>query len=97
MLLIATQKIRYPNIPSAIRPVGHGPDLPVPKPPEVFDDVILDMSSDTQSDADEKAADEFECTDNLEPKLFIQTELNDLVRDLGLTKEKVELLCSRLK
>ncbi|KAJ8869777.1 hypothetical protein PR048_028785 [Dryococelus australis] len=54
------------------------------------------MSSDTQSGADEQA-DEFECTDNLEPKLFTQTELNDLVRDFGLTKEKAELLGSRFK
>jgi len=31
------------------------------------------------------------------PEPFSQDELNDLVRDLGLTKEKVELLSSRLK
>ncbi|KAJ8887178.1 hypothetical protein PR048_013393 [Dryococelus australis] len=89
--------IRYPNLPSAIRPVGHGQDLPVPKPPEVFDDVIRDISIVAQSDADEQADDEFESTDNLEPKLFTQTELNDLFRDLGLTKEKAELFGSRLK
>lgn len=28
--------IEYPNIPSAIRPVPHGDDLPVPKVPESF-------------------------------------------------------------
>ncbi|KAJ8884845.1 hypothetical protein PR048_011041 [Dryococelus australis] len=50
--------IMYPNFPSAIQPVGHGPDMPVPKPPEVFDYIILDMSSDAQSDADEQADDE---------------------------------------
>uniref|UniRef100_A0A1B6CY49 Uncharacterized protein n=1 Tax=Clastoptera arizonana TaxID=38151 RepID=A0A1B6CY49_9HEMI len=32
-----------------------------------------------------------------ELQLFKQIELNDLVRDLGLTKEKAELLGSRLK
>jgi len=26
------QRIGYPNIPSAIRPVPHGEDLPVPEP-----------------------------------------------------------------
>lgn len=78
--------------------MGHGSDLPVPKPPEVFDDVILDISSDTHSDAHEHAQDEFQHTlDNLEPKLFTQTELNDLVKDLGLTKEKAELLGPTLK
>jgi hypothetical protein len=29
------QRIDYPNIPSAIRPVPHG-DLPVPEPPKEF-------------------------------------------------------------
>ncbi|KAJ8878291.1 hypothetical protein PR048_018868 [Dryococelus australis] len=57
--------IRCPNLPSAIRPVGHGPDPPAPKPPEVSDD-ILNTSSYAQSDADGEADDEFECTDNLE-------------------------------
>ncbi len=33
----------------------------------------------------------------LEPKMFTQDELNDLVRDLALSKEKAELLASRLK
>ena len=28
------QRINYPNIPSAIRPVPHGEDLPVPEPPK---------------------------------------------------------------
>ncbi|KAJ8876620.1 hypothetical protein PR048_021065 [Dryococelus australis] len=88
--------IRYPNLSSAIRPVGHGPDLHVPKPPEVLDDIILDVCSDAKSDADEQA-DEFECTDNLEPNLITPTELNDLVRDLVIMKEKAELVGSRLQ
>ncbi len=33
----------------------------------------------------------------LEPKTFTQDELNDLVRDQALSKEKAELLASRLK
>jgi len=28
------QRIGYPNIPYAIRPVPHGEDLPVPGPPK---------------------------------------------------------------
>ena len=28
------QRIDYPNIPSSIRPVPHGEDLPVPEPPK---------------------------------------------------------------
>jgi len=30
------QNIDYPNIPSAIRPVPHGEDLPVPEPPKEY-------------------------------------------------------------
>jgi len=30
------QKIGYPNIPSAIRSVPHGEDLPVPEPPKEY-------------------------------------------------------------
>ncbi len=33
----------------------------------------------------------------LQPKTFTQDELNDLVKDLALSKEKAELLASRLK
>lgn len=90
--------ILYPNLPSAIRPICHGPDLPVPKPPKNFDNVVLDVTSDSKSDSDDHADVEFQCpSENLEPKLFNQTELNDLVRDLGLTKEKAEIIGLRLK
>lgn len=34
---------------------------------------------------------------NWKPQLFTQDVLNDLVRDLGLTKEKPELLCTTPK
>lgn len=88
--------IVYPNLPSAIRPVGHGPGLPVPEPPQSIDDVL--QSSEPESDESGPDDDEFQCSpENLEPQLFTQAELNDLVRDLGLTKEKAELLGSRLK
>lgn len=42
--------------------------------------------------------DEFQCpSENLKPQLLTLAKLNDLVRDLGLTKKKTELVCSRLK
>jgi hypothetical protein len=41
---------------------------------------------------------EFRChTECQSPQLFTQSELNDVIRDLGLPKEKAELLGSRLK
>ncbi len=41
--------------------------------------------------------DDYTVEEILEPKTFTQDELNDLVRDLAISKEKVELLASRLK
>ena len=37
--------VQYPDVPSAIRPVSHGPDLPVPEP-----DVAMKSSSESESD-----------------------------------------------
>lgn len=90
--------ISYPNLISAIRPVKHNVDLPVPEPLDDLNSVQTEMFSDVQSELDEQDDEEFHCTTgNIEPNLFTQIELNDLVRDLGLTKEKAELLGSRLK
>jgi hypothetical protein len=34
--------ICYSNIPSAMRPVAHGPDIPIPAPPETLDTIPPD-------------------------------------------------------
>jgi hypothetical protein len=49
--------LRYPNIPSAVRPVPHGEGLPFPEPPETVtlewdkeeDDEICDFSDPSTS------------------------------------------------
>ena len=87
--------IIYPNVTSADRPVKQGPYFPVSMPPDDVDDVLQSSPEFSQS---QPTDDDFQCTpDNLKPRLFAQAEINDLVRDLGLTKEKAELLGSRLK
>lgn len=83
--------ICYPNMQSALRPVPHGPGIPVPVPPHNFDD--LPEPSESES---EQLDDEFQVED-CGPQQFSQEELNDLVRDLGLSKESAELLGSRLQ
>jgi hypothetical protein len=83
--------ITYPNLPSAIRPVPHGPDIPVPNPPKQLHTLQAESSA-TPSDSSE---DSEHGTDTCEP--FTQTELNGLVRDLNLPKDAAELLGSRLK
>jgi hypothetical protein len=84
-------KIQYPDIPSAIRPVPHSDDLPIPTPPLQLEDL-----SESESDADSDSDDVYKAAES-EPKLFAQDDLVDLVRDLDLPKASAELLASRLQ
>ena len=92
-------KIVYPDCDSAMKPVLHDSENVVPLPPASPD---IDSSEDEQPlmchDIDVDNEDVFE-SDFLgnKPHLLQQDELNDLVRDLQLSKEKSELLASRLK
>lgn len=95
--------VTYPSIPSAIRPVPHSAQIPVP----VFSGFT---SSDQKSSGDEQhdyescreghqqssedSSSDTQCSST--PQQFKQSELNDLVRDLGLSKQSAELLASRL-
>ena len=90
------QKWEYPDLESARRPVPHGEEVPVP--------VFSSLPDVPTSDADDAL--EMECGANsdseyegssLTPQQFSQNKLNDLVRDLSLSKQASELLASRLK
>ena len=85
------KKILYPSLPSAIRPVAHSDQLPVPKPP-----VTLPKTSAESSQSSCNSEFEDESNTNC-PHLITQQELNDLVRDLNLPKSKSELLGSWLQ
>ena len=98
-------KTIYPNCDSAMRPVSHDETLAVPAPPEagwqyekeeeiMEDDTAASDSSPQQGCSSDP---DFVPQESSCPEPFSQDELNDLVRDLGLTKEKAELLSSRLK
>lgn len=85
----------YPNIQSAKPPVLHSDCLPVP----IFstlsnvtcDDVeMLDIQNSSGSESEFE-----ECSPTM--RGFSQAELNDLIRDLNLSKRSAELLASRLK
>ena len=87
--------IKYPDLPSAIRPIPHSADLPPPlftSLPEVVDEPVSSTSvgSSLEGDCYNSLADK-------SPKLITQAFLNDLVRDLNLPKESAELLGSRLQ
>jgi len=88
--------VNYRNISSAIRPLAHTEDLPVPVPPQQY---ILD-SDDKSTENREKTPQPSTPTDvdftaDLQFNEFhriTQEGLNDLIRDLDLPKSKAELL-----
>jgi hypothetical protein len=82
----------YQNVRSALRPVVHGSNVPVPQPTEILEDASTNSSDSVGDD------EEFQChTESQSPQLFTQSELKEVLRDLGLPKEKAEPLGSRLK
>jgi len=82
--------------PCSIRPVPHTEDLPVPVPPQQY---ILD-SDDEPIENQQKTPQPSTATDDdftvglqfNEFHRFTQEDLNDLIRDLDLHKNKAELL-----
>ena len=92
------QTVQHPNLPSAMRLVPHSAELPVPKAP------TNTMLSDSESSDDLGQANNMDCdptvagaSSSSEPHLLTQGDLNDIVRDLILSKKQAELLGSRLK
>ena len=99
------EKIKYPNLRFAIRPVPHSDGLPVPIPP-VNKDLL--SSSDEEMPARDDSAESislediestYSGTSGNEPHWITQEDLNDLARDFYfyLSKQQSELLASRLK
>ncbi|XP_077148844.1 uncharacterized protein LOC143809685 [Ranitomeya variabilis] len=91
-------QIIYPDIPSSIAPAPHCPEMPVPTPSK-RDQPSSGKSC--KSDSEEDIGDQdYVFTDAVEersPYFPNQKDVNDLIRDLGLTKSNAEFLTSRLK
>ena len=88
--------IVYPSIPSSTAPVPHSDQLPVPIPTRCQDPVSADESTTDENDI---TIDDYVLNSNLEEKKPYypnQKDLNDLIRELSLTKSNAELLTSRL-
>ena len=92
--------VQYPNLPSAMRPKPHSVELPVPKLPT---NMTLGDSESTDEDIGQ-ANKNMDCVltfsgvcSSNEPLLLTQGDLNNIVRDLNLSKKQAELLGSRLK
>ena len=92
--------VQYPNLPSAMRPVPHSVELPVPKPPtnvtlrdrESTDEIVGKAKNNMGCDPTFARA----CSSS-EPHLLTRRDLNNIVRDLNLSKKQAELLGSGLK
>jgi len=95
--------IVYPNIPSALSPLPHGEGISFPEPPKEFtidsdeEDEIESTSGSPEPPASTEPHVSHGRSSMPHPHILTQDELNDLVRDLELSKSKAELLGSRLK
>ena len=95
-----SSKITYSNIDSALRSVPHDPSMPALIP---FEDGLVGLSDEAIFDdgnscgPSDSTCSEYEPEENLKPILFSQEQLNDLIRDLALSKQKSKRLASRLQ
>ena len=78
---------------SAIRPVPHSEIIPVPEPPV---NVCFESRDEESCSTKENNDYDLKLSSN-KPHLISQGELNDLVKDLNLSKNQVELLGSKLQ
>lgn len=85
--------LTYPQFSSAVRPTFFKTKLPdtIYHIQEEFD--VLDVESSEHDDS----SDEDFVINSTNPEQFTKQELNDLIRECGLCKEKSEVLASRLK
>ena len=91
-------QIFYQDIFSSIAPVPHCPELPISTPPKSDQPSSGDSSkSDSEEDIEDPDYDFIDVVDERRSYFSNQKDINDLIRDLGLTKSNAELLTSRLK
>lgn len=91
-------ELNYANVDSVTLPVPHSNELPVPifHPEDGRPDYSM-LERDDLSDESDEAVDPLYIPDTDHPHMLSQGDLNDLVRDLNLTKQMSELLASRLQ
>lgn len=86
--------VKYPDVPSVTKPVSHSSNLPIPDPDVSMARVL---TSESESNATAESDSYMPQEEVHQPKPFTQAELNDLTRDLNLSKESAQLLGSRLR
>ena len=84
--------VKYPDLPSAMRPVFYREELPVPKPPEnrfVAMTTLILKKKEAKVDRDFRNLKKI-CSSS-ETHFLTQGDLNDLVRDLNLFKKQLTI------
>ena len=97
--LYKKRKWEYPDLKSARRPVLRCESIPVPvftSLPQLHDSDNEEPHALECSETSEGSCSEYKESSS-SPKQFTQQELNNLIRDLNLSKQGSELLASRLK
>lgn len=94
--------LTYPTLPSATRPIPHGEGLPVPEPPNEcrLEPNGQEVDTSEPSSQEPSSSQDPEFSVDLspgKPHKITQNELSDLIRDLNLSKDKSEVLASRLQ
>ena len=92
-------KMSYPVCRLANKPVPHDLDLPVPQPPNEKEDTLsVNEGASTSTESEENLIETDPSFQHESvPLLINQERLNDLLRDLHLSKENAEVLGSRLQ
>ena len=90
---INQSKFKYPNLKSTVRPVSHCDEIPVPNPSTELQSSLQFKSERIASDGEHYQKE----ISNDSAKLFLQAQLNDLPRELNLSKESTQIIRSRLK
>ena len=89
------QKIIYPNLESALRPVSYDVSLPVPIHPGEINQSLISTIDSLLEETKQKSVD-YKQKLNSDSLKFNQIELNDFIKYLCFPMIKAELLVSRL-
>ena len=94
------KSLSYKSFLSAIQPVAHSTDIPIPefkKLPDLSTDEYSDEEQHDYKVLTDVGDDDEDFACSFTPVLFDQQNLSDLIRDLSLSKESSKVLASRLK
>ena len=88
--------VKYSDFPSAVRPVAHNEELPVPNPPDNL--TFSSDNSDSDDDHGQQEGDNADCYPTYEAScssfklpVLTQGDLNNLVHDLNLSIKQAEV------